>query len=171
LARAKEVKPFAITLDIMMRERDGWDVMRELKNDPATSQLDRYGKINEVLVIDDDPAVLRLVQKMLVDAGKFRVTIAEGGIKGWQVINNQHPDGIVLDLFVPDLNGFTILDKMRSDELLKSIPVIILTGVDLTVEQHRRLSDFGNQLLTKGFLRENDLLSILGSELKKIPRG
>lgn len=85
--------------------------------------------------------------------------------------NNQHPDGIALDLFVPDLNGFTILDKMRSDELLKSIPVIVLTGVDLTVEQHRQLSDFGNQLLTKGFLRENDLLSILGSELKKIPRG
>jgi len=210
LARTKEVKPFAITLDIMMPERDGWDVMRELKNDPATSdipiivcsileeeekgfslgatdylvkpflqedllkavsRLDRYGKINEVLVIDDDPADLRLVQKMLVDAGKFHVTIAEGGIKGWQAINNQHPDVIVLDLFMPDLNGFTLLDKMRSDELLKAIPVIILTGADLTVEQHRQLSDFGNQMLTKGYLRENDLLSILSSELKKIPRG
>jgi CheY-like chemotaxis protein len=72
---------------------------------------------------------------------------------------------------MPDLNGFTLLAKMRSDELLKAIPVIILTGADLTVEQRRQLSDFGNQMLTKGYLRENDLLSILGSELKKIPRG
>ena len=209
LFRAKEIKPFAITLDIMMPGKDGWDVLKDLKNDSETrdipiiicsileeeergfslgaadylvkpflqediikaiTRLDRDGTINKVLVIDDDPADLRLVQKILEDMKDYQVTIANGGKSGWDAITTTRPDAIILDLFMPDLNGFSILENLRKEPDLRNIPVIILTGADLTKEQHQQLSEYGMHFLTKGLLRENELLSTLGTELKKIPR-
>jgi len=207
--RAKEIKPFAITLDIMMPVKDGWDVLKDLKNCPETrdipiiicsileeeergfslgaadylvkpflqedimkaiTRLDREGTIKKVLVIDDDPADLRLVQKILEDMTTFDVTIANGGKSGWEAITANHPDAIILDLFMPEMNGFSILENLRKEPDLRNIPVIILTGADLSPEQHQQLSDYGMHFLTKGLLRENELLSTLSSELKKIPR-
>ena len=210
VARAKEVCPFAITLDIMMPEKDGWQVMRDLKNDPETrdipivvcsimenqekgismgaadyllkpflqedlinafNRLNRDGLIREVLVIDDDPEDLRLVQKMIEDAdqgsAKFHVTLAKGGQLGWEEIQNRQPDAIILDLFMPDMNGFAILEQMRSSPTLRHIPVIVLTGADLTPDQHKLLTDFGQGLLSKGYLREKELLVILEEALRK----
>ncbi len=209
VVRAKEIKPFAITLDIMMPVRDGWDVLKDLKNSPETrdipiiicsileeeergfslgaadylvkpflqediikaiTRLDREGTIHKMLVIDDDPADLRLVKKILDDMSEFEVTTATGGKSGWDAITNNPPDAIILDLFMPDMNGFSILENLRKEPDLRNIPVIILTGADLTPEQHQQLSDYGMHFLTKGLLRENELLNTLGSELKKIPR-
>jgi signal transduction histidine kinase/CheY-like chemotaxis protein len=204
--RAKEVHPFAITLDIMMPEKDGWQVMRDLKNDPQTrdipivicsimenqekgfsmgaadylvkpflqedlinaiNRLNRDGQICEVLVIDDDPADLRLVQKMLDENQKLHVNLAEGGKHGWDMIQTQKPDVIILDLFMPDMNGFTILENLRSSPGLRDTPVIVLTGADLNPDQHKMLADFGQGLLTKGYLREKELLVILEEALRK----
>ena len=120
VAAAKQHRPFAITLDVMMPERDGWQVMNELKYDPATRdipvvvcsileeeekgfslgaadylvkpflqedlvnaihRLNRDGQIKEILVIDDDPEDLRLVQKMLEEQQRYRIRLAEGGTK------------------------------------------------------------------------------------------
>ncbi len=206
VARAKEVHPFAITLDIMMPEKDGWQVMRDLKQDAATrdipivvcsimenqekgfsmgaadylvkpflqedlssaiNRLNVDGLIREVLVIDDDPEDLRLVQKMLEDQQKYRVSAAQGGKQGWETIQSNRPDAVIMDLFMPDMNGFTILESLRANSTLRNTPVIILTGADLTPEQHQQLSDFGQGLLTKGYLREKELLVILEEALRK----
>ena len=204
--RAKEVQPFAITLDIMMPEKDGWQVMRDLKNDPETrnipivvcsilesqekgfslgasdylvkpflqedminslNRLNLDGQIKDVLVIDDDPDDLRLVKKMLEEGQRYQVTLAQGGKQGWDLIQNSRPDAIILDLFMPDLNGFLILENLRTNPVLRHIPVIILTGADLTAEQHQQLTDFGQDVLSKGFLREKELLVLLEEALRK----
>lgn len=204
--RAKEVKPFAITLDIMMPEMDGWQVMKALKNDPETrnipivicsileeeekgfnlgaadylvkpflsedllnalNRLNFTGEIKNILVIDDDPEDLRLAQKMIEANDRFHVQLAQGGEAGWESIQQNVPDAIILDLFMPDLNGFDLLAKLRSEELYQNIPVIILTGADLTPEQHKELEDFGHGLYSKGFLREKELLNSLESALRQ----
>ncbi len=202
--RAKEIEPLAITLDIMMPERDGWQVMHELKNDPETSsipivicsilgeeakgfslgaadyltkpflsedlvnaihRINRDGTVHEVLVIDDDTADLRLVQKMVEESGHFHCFLAEGGKQGWERILSKRPDAIILDLFMPELDGFELLQKLRKEADLSTIPVIVLSGMDLNAEQHQRLSDFGQQMLTKGLLREHELLNTLEAML------
>lgn len=204
VARAKEVKPFAITLDIMMPDKDGWQVLRDLKNNPETSdlpiivcsilenqekgfsmgaadylvkpflqedminvlsRLNRNGNIREILVIDDDPEDLRLVQKMLSDQG-YHLTLVEGGIRGWEQIQNSRPDAVILDLFMPDMNGFKILENMRANPALRNTPVIVLTGADLSPEDLQQITDFGQGVLTKGFLREKDLLVMLEEVLR-----
>jgi CheY-like chemotaxis protein len=206
LARVKEVQPFAITLDVMMPDKDGWTVLHELKHDPITrnipivmcsilenqekgfsmgaagylvkpflqeeminalNRLNPDGKIREVLVIDDDPADLRLVQKMLEDQQNYLVTTAQGGKQGWDIIQSKRPDAIILDLFMPGLNGFEVLQNIRDNSELKHIPVIVLTGADLTPEQHALLTEYGQGVLAKSYLRENELLVELETALRK----
>jgi len=206
IERVKEVKPFAITLDIMMPDKDGWDIIRELKNDPETrgipviicsilesqekgfslgasdylvkpflqeeminalNRLNQDGQIKEVLLIDDDPEDLRLLKKMLEEVERYQITLAHGGKQGWEMVQSTHPDAIILDLFMPDFNGFNILENLRANPVLRHIPVIILTGADLTSEQHQQLMEFGQGVLAKGYLREKELLVLLEEALRK----
>jgi len=191
----------------MMPERDGWQVMNDLKSDPETRdipvvvcsileeeekgfslgaadylvkpfvqedlanaihRLDRDGQIKEILLIDDEPGDLRLVQKMLEEQKRYRVRTAEGGTNGWDAIQNKKPDAVIMDLFMPDMDGFTLIGHLRADPKLRDLPVIILTGADLTAEQHEKLNQFGQSLLTKGYLRENELLNTLEKSLRKL---
>jgi len=207
LQRAKQLKPFAITLDIMMPEKDGWDVLQELKNDPETrlipiivcsilddqekgfslgaanylvkpflqeelintiNRLNPDGKITKILVVDDAETDLRLVEKMLNDTGKFEVTLASGGLNGWEKVQEGGFDAAILDLFMPEMDGFTLLANMQNSNRLRNIPVIVLTGADLTAEQHAKLAESGQHLLEKASLKESELLNSLENALRSI---
>jgi len=210
-AKAKEqvikIKPYAVTLDIMMPNKDGWSVLMDLKSDPATrdypviicsimeqadkgfslgaadylvkpileedlvcalDRLNKDGTLHEVLVIDDDPNDLRLIEKILGQHGRYKPVLAEGGRKGWEVINKKTPHAIILDLFMPDLDGFSILEKLRESPLLRDIPVLVVSGGGLTKEQHQQLNDFGQRLINKGSLNERQLIESVENALKRL---
>lgn len=205
--RAKEIKPFAITLDIMMPQKDGWQVLNDLKKDEETRnipimicsileeeekgfnlgasdylvkpflqddlasaihRLSKENDIHDVMIIDDDPADLRLLQKMIEDEGNYMAVVAEGGTAALRLLKDFTPDIIILDLFMPDINGFDLMERFHSDPRLSRIPVIVLTGADLDSGQLKLLSEYGNQILAKGSLNENDLLRQLQETLNKI---
>ena len=206
--RVKQLRPFAVTLDIMMPGIDGWQVLERLKNDPETrntpviicsiiddhdrgynlgaadyltkpileddlvNALDRLnsdGSIREVLVIDDEPNDLRLIGKMLTDDGRYKPILAEGGRTGWDIISSGNPPhAVILDLFMPDMDGFKILESLRSDEKLRDIPVIVVSGAELTIEQKEQLSEYGQRLLSKGSFSEEELLTSLQRSLDRV---
>ena len=74
---------------------------------------------------------------------------------------------MILDLFMPVLDGFTILENMRSDTRLRDIPVIILTAGDLTVDQKHQLDEFGPRLIAKSALNEKDLIASIEHALRR----
>jgi PAS domain S-box-containing protein len=203
--RAREVNPFAITLDVMMPNRSGWQVLEALKADEFTrnipvivcsivadqekgfslgaadyltkpileedlvhslDRLNRDGKIREVLAIDDDPDDLRLVQRILEESGKYQVRVANGGPEGLVAIRTRPPHAIILDLFMPGVDGFTLLETIRTDPALRDIPVIIFTAGDLVEEQRQRLSEFSYEMVSKGLFKENDLLTSIERALE-----
>lgn len=205
--RAIELNPMAITLDIMMPNKDGWQVMRDLKQNSKTcdipilicsileeeekgfslgatdylvkpfvqddlikslQRINQNGEVHEILIIDDDEKDLRLTQKMIENGGNFHVSCVQNGKDALDELNTTTPDAIILDLFMPGLNGFDLLEIFRSDPRLSQIPVIILTGADLNPEQQNQLSEFGKHLFTKGMLKENELLSYIEESLNKI---
>jgi PAS domain S-box-containing protein len=205
--RAHQLKPYAITLDIMMPGYDGWQVITDLKSDPETrdipviicsivedeekgyslgatdylvkpileddlldalNRLNSDGSIKEILIIDDTTDDLRLISKMLSENKQYKPILAEGGKRGWEAITTRVPHAIILDLFMPDMDGFAILEKMRQSPQLRDIPVIVVSGVDLTPEQQQQLGDFGQRLLSKGSLSETELLTTLDRALKRI---
>jgi PAS domain S-box-containing protein len=203
--RAREVNPFAITLDVMMPNRSGWQVLEALKADEFTrtipvivcsivadqekgfslgaadyltkpileedlvhslDRLNRDGKIREVLAIDDDLDDLRLVQRILEESGKYQVRVANGGPEGLVAIRTRPPHAIILDLFMPGVDGFTLLQTIRTDPALRDIPVIIFTAGDLAEEQRQRLAEFSHEMVSKGLFKENDLLTSIERALE-----
>ncbi len=206
--RVKQVQPFAVTLDIMMPGIDGWQVLDQLKADPATrdipviicsiiedqekgfnlgaadyltkpileedlvnalDKLNSDGSIREVLVIDDDPNDLRLLGRMLNDDGRYKPILAEGGKNGWDIISSGNPPhAVILDLFMPDMDGFKIIENMRSDPSMRDIPVIVISGMDPTPEQKERLSQFGQSLISKASFNEKELLTSIQRSLDRV---
>jgi len=149
-------------------------LVKPIHEDDLITSLDRLngdGSIREVLVIDDDPNDLRLLGKMLTEQGKYKAILAEGGPAGWNVLKSQAPHAVVLDLFMPEMDGFTILEQLRNDEKLRNLPAIVITGADLTSEQQKQLDDLGQRLLQKSTLKEKELISTIESALQRIKVG
>jgi CheY-like chemotaxis protein len=202
-----ELKPFAVTLDIMMPNKDGWSVLAEIKSDPATQdvpvvicsiveqeekgfslgaadyllkpipeedlvramdRLNRDGRILDVLIIDDDPNDLRMLEKILLDSGRYKPTLAQGGQAGWESLNTTTPDAVILDVFMPDIDGLSILDKIRNDPHLCDLPVLVMSGGNLSDEQLKQLNGLGQQLFSKGTLKESELIASIEQALNRV---
>lgn len=205
--RARQIKPFAITLDIMMPGYDGWQVLNDLKKDSETrdipviicsiieeqergfslgaanyllkpileedlldaiNQLNGDGRIKEVLIVDDDQNSLRLMEKIFQGHKQYKVILAEGGRQGWDMITSHAPQALILDLFMPEMDGFTILEKMRENAKLRDVPVVVVSGGDLSAQQQDQLKEFGKRLISKSSLNEKDLLSTIDHALKRL---
>jgi signal transduction histidine kinase/CheY-like chemotaxis protein len=205
--RALELKPFAITLDVMMPQKDGWQVLHDLKHNPETRdipilicsilqeeekgyslgaseylvkpflqddlinaihRLNKDGSVHEIMAIDDDEDDLRLIQKMLESDPAIHLTALQGGVEALTALETLTPDLIILDLFMPRVNGFDMLEKFKAEARLSRIPVIILTGADLDLEQQAQLNDLSKQMISKSDLKESELLKTIEQALTKI---
>jgi len=101
----------------------------------------------KILVIDDEPSVRALLDMRLRHQG-YDVLFADNGWKGLELYHQEHPDVIVLDLRMPELDGVTVLKAIRRVDLKQ--PVIILTG-DTTPEVERQVRALGvSEFIVKG---------------------
>ena len=94
--------------------------------EPSIGQLDKH---ETILVIDDDEATSCFLTKNLNQQG-FKTTTANSGKKGLAVARSQHPDLIILDVSLPDMDGFAFCESMGDLPETCSIPVIMLSGAD-----------------------------------------
>ncbi|MEN8241476.1 MAG: GAF domain-containing protein [Chloroflexota bacterium] len=208
IALARKHQPFAITLDIMMPKKDGWQVLQDLKTDPATrnipvilvtivdnkalgfrlgaadylvkplmedqvlASLKRLegtisgGKPPCLLVVDDDPNVLDIVEQLLENR-PYRILSASDGKDAIKKIVEDPPDAILLDLIMPELDGFGVINFLRKDEKYKEIPVVVLTAKDLDQNEQEKLLDAANKIIQKQGLSDELLLSELNMAMSK----
>ena len=135
----------------------------------ALDKLNTDGAIREVLIIDDNRDDLRLIEKILGNDGRYRPILSDSGQSGWNIISSGNPPhAIVLDLFMPDLNGFEILQRLQENPKLREIPLIIISGLDVTEEQKIQLKDYGQQVLTKGNFSDKELLTSIKRALDRL---
>jgi PAS domain S-box-containing protein len=100
---------------------------------PATSEL------KTVLVIEDDDSMSQLLTNVLIEHG-YRVVRAPHGRRGVRLAGVCMPDVIVLDLRMPEFDGFKVVDSLRADPRTAPIPVVVHTGIALTEDDHARLA-------------------------------
>ena len=205
LRMAGELKPAAITLDILLPEVDGWEVLNRLKADEATRNipvvvvsvvdnpslgralgaldyfvkpvdgkalLSRLGQYRfttkamseqvRVLVVDDEQANLDLLEALLVPAG-FGVLRAGSGRQGIDMARSEMPSLILLDLMMPELTGFDVVEALRAEEATREIPIMVLTAKTLTEDDKAVL----NGQVAAIFQRD----SVAGTELTAWLRG
>ena len=103
---------------------------------------------SSVLVVDDDAALRRLVIETLArDGGELRE--AADGVEAMAMISARRPDVLVLDLLMPKLDGFSVLERLLERADTRQIPVVVLTGHDLTTAERRLLIDRNAAVLEK----------------------
>ena len=122
----------------------------------ALNRLD--GRVNRVAIIEDEPDAARLLRRILQARGQYQVFEAYDGRAGLNLIRQEHPDLILLDLMMPELDGFTLLEIVKSEEELRDVPVIVVTAKDLSPDDWHRLDGQVESLLQKGSFMEEDLL-------------
>ncbi len=83
--------------------------------------------INRIIYIEDDPDMIDLVTLILSRRG-YSVTGADGGVKGLELVMAEQPDLVLLDLMMPDLDGWDVYQQMKAHAKTRNIPVIVITA-------------------------------------------
>ncbi len=129
----------------------------------ALQRLD--SRVKSIAIIEDEPDARILLRRILQHRRKYNIFEANDGASGITLIRQERPDLVLLDLMMPGIDGFTILDIMKADEKLRNIPVIVITAKDLTTEDHRRLSGRIESWLQKGEFMEEELHDTINEAL------
>jgi threonine synthase len=123
----------------------------------ALRRLDE--RVRSIALVDDTADARRLIRRILQAQGAYQILEAESGRAGLELIRTQHPDLVILDLMMPEMDGFAVLDALRADEATQDIPVIVITAKPLTPEERDRLTGQIETLLQKGSFMDDDLLA------------
>jgi CheY-like chemotaxis protein len=107
-----------------------------------------------VLVIDDEPDVLLLCRVNLRHAG-HDVTETQDGAEGVSLARETEPDVVILDLMLPRMDGYDVLDALRADPATRDLPVVVLTAKAQRSEHTRSLEQGATGFLTKPFAPED----------------
>jgi len=111
-----------------------------------------------VLVVDDDPDALDLAVAM-IEGGGYEIETATNGREALEVIDRHRPDAIVLDLMLPEMDGFEVVHRMNLHADWRGIPVIFLTARDLSHEERRALDIGTGRIIQKGSFSRDELLA------------
>jgi CheY-like chemotaxis protein len=110
-----------------------------------------------VLVVEDD-ADLRELMRRALEKGGWAVIEAANGRVALERLVAQRPALILLDLMMPEMDGFQFLEEVRTHEEWRAIPIVVVTAKDLTEEDHRRLSASVTRVLQKGVHSREEVL-------------
>lgn len=130
------------------------------KPKPKTSPLQ-----HTVIVIDDNPQDLRLARRILEADGTYHVIEADTGRDGLKAIYKYHPDLVIVDLLMPDMDGFTIIDAIQDDAHLNDIPIIVYSAKDISQDERARLKDRIRSIQRKSSLDRQGFLDMVNDEL------
>jgi CheY-like chemotaxis protein len=111
-----------------------------------------------LLVIDDDPKAVQLLANYLTPAG-FKLLSAFGGQEGIEMARRQLPDLIVLDLMMPEVNGFDVVDALKLDPATADIPIIILTAQSISAKERVLLDGDVQKVIEKSGFQHDQFVS------------
>ncbi len=143
---------------------------KPLKPEQLSKELEHItlskGKAQAVLVVDDDPGILEMHTRLVEGTGRRAIT-ARNGREALSVLEQQTPDLILLDLMMPEMDGFAVLDELRSRESTREIPVIILTARLLSDADLERCNRGVASILGKGIFSAEETLSHVEAALSR----
>lgn len=191
---AQKLKPDVITLDIILSDKHGLEILAELKDRPETQNIpvvvvsitrdrqlgfslgaaewlvkpinrDRLGevlkkikggieiRIPTVLIVDDDPTTVELLTDVAEVEG-FQVLQGHGGQEGINLARERLPNLIILDLMMPEVNGFDVVRELQEHEGTREIPILIFTAKDLTEGDRQELNRYVRKIVSKSSKEE-----------------
>ncbi|MBW4438053.1 MAG: GAF domain-containing protein [Pleurocapsa minor GSE-CHR-MK-17-07R] len=130
-ARAREAGAFAF-----VRRPFSPDVLVK-----AALEAEKDSRTARILIIDDQDDSLRLLQNILGEEAKFRIFTARSGMEGIQLVARRRPDLILLDLRMPDMDGFAVVRELKGNPETVNIPIVVVTSEALTPDEQASLNN------------------------------
>jgi signal transduction histidine kinase/DNA-binding response OmpR family regulator len=196
LKLAKEMRPIAITLDVMMPDLDGWSVLAALRQDAELAEipvimvtiLDEHrrgvalGAAGYLTKPIDRERLTRMISRFRVPARQTRVLMVEDDgtqrerLRGWledehwvvqeaangrdalALLRDGRPDVILLDLMMPEMDGFAVVAALQKEPRWRDIPVVVVTARDLDAADRERLNSGVQSVLVKETFRPVELV-------------
>lgn len=193
IALARKEKPDLVTLDIMMEKMDGFEVLRQLKNDPSTLNIpvvilsivsdERKGfrmgatdylskpinprrlvkvindilgkklyekdKKRKILIADDDADIIKLLSRVLKGKG-FEIFEANNGLEAIKLAEEKRPHLILLDLRMPEMDGYQVIEKLKKSNTTNHIPIVVMTAYEFD-RGKTRILNMATEHLSKSF--------------------
>jgi len=131
-------------------------VLRKYRRDPEQAQ---------VLIVEDDADMRGLLRRLLQREG-WTVAEAANGHDALEKLHAQRPQLVLLDLIMPQINGFEVMEAMRRDATLKDIPIIVVTAKDITAEEAERLKGCVQEVFNKGQYDRKDLVDVVRASIE-----
>jgi len=143
-------------------------VMEETPQEGLLAALSRVApdRFPNVAIVDDSPEARRLIRRILQSQGDFKLFEAENGREALGLVDRENPDLIILDLMMPEMDGFAVLDALRARPETANIPVIVATAKELTAEEKNRLKGQIQALMQKGDFLSDEFLEEVRSLIK-----
>lgn len=116
---------------------------------------------NITVLIVEDETVFRLIYRGVLENEGFNVIEADDGKKGWELAKSEKPDLILLDLILPGLTGYEVLEKIRSHEDTKNIPVVVFSVLGESKDIDKAIDLGANYYRTKGIDSPTNIVGIL----------
>ena len=188
---AKQQAPDVILLDIRMPQMNGWEVLTLLKSDPELTRIpvvivtieddqalgSALGAVDYLLKPVDYDRLLTLLQPycsstaasvlVVEDNAGWNILEAENGRVALEIMQQERPNVILLDLMMPEMDGFEFIRELRQHPDWRSLPVIVLTAKDLTHQERQWLTEQTQRIYTKGSNSRQLLLDEIRSLMKK----
>jgi PAS domain S-box-containing protein len=203
LRLAKQVRPVAITLDVLMAGMDGWAVLAALKADPEMAEIpvimlsimdnqslgyalgasdyltkpidsDRLARVLKkyasqtasarILIVEDDSDTREMLGRKLRTLG-WTVSEAKNGRVALERVREHKPELILLDLMMPEMDGFEFAEELRQSEAWREIPIVVVSAKDISEEDRQRLNSQVVKILRKGASSYEELLLEVGQRV------
>ena len=119
-----------------------------------------------VAIVDDNADARRLIRRILQSQGEYTIYEAGDGMEAVELITTKLPDLVLLDLMMPELDGFAVMDILQKKKETADIPIIVVTAKELTIAEKKRLDGHIQTLLQKGNFLSDDLENEVRSLLK-----
>jgi len=202
LQKAQQLRPDAITLDVLMPGGSGFEALVALRKNPETANIPiiilsivdqkRVGFAlgaadylikpvrkpelletvrkhvpasadddSSILLVDDDPKALELLETALRSAG-YETQSVRSGPRALEVLSNKVVGAVLLDLLMPDMDGFQVIRHVRHEPALKELPILVMTGKNLNRDEIALLNRETQGLLQKGGTWQQQLLVEVG---------
>lgn len=200
----RQYKPVLVTLNIMMPNKDGWQILHELKSDAELKEIpvvihsvvenkalamslgaESYlvkpveaeklvsvvrsytgAEGGTILVVDDNEDFTDYLRNVL-EKSRFTIRSALNGVDAMELMHDSEPSLVFLDLLMPEMDGFRVVEEMYEDERLKEIPIVVLTAKEVTNEERAVLNSKIKSIVRKDGLTREIILREVNKFIKR----
>jgi threonine synthase len=125
------------------------------------------GRTKKIAIIEDNVDSARLLRRVLQAQGEYQIAEAHDGRAGLAMVRQDPPDLILLDLMMPELDGFGVIDALKRDQQLRDVPVIVVTAAELSTAEKGRLQGHVRTTLQKGTFLSTDITEDINRVLRE----